>query len=271
MTNKTTSFNKLCLCGKMFTPKGNVTLNCSPACAVRFYPQRNKERQQAKRLAQRQVLYGDRKCRVCGDALDITKQKRHQLCDKEECTKPMALVRLQRPSAPALPCSYTACHHMSQNLQTGYCARHQRLYNHGTLRPLKVRPKCPVGQKRHKGGFFRVKMESGFEWEHRQVMEEHLGRKLLLLEKVYHLNGIRDDNRIENLSLKSRKQCGHKRLTHGYVLLRMRNGEVLEHRHVMEEHLGRQLLKKEQVYHKNGIRDDNRIENLSACSFLNIS
>lgn len=60
----------------------------------------------------------------------------------------------------------------------------------------------------------------GYVPEHRLKIEEKLGRFLVDMEEVHHINGIKDDNRIENLALFDQRS-DHIKLAHGtaYSLL----------------------------------------------------
>jgi hypothetical protein len=60
---------------------------------------------------------------------------------------------------------------------------------------------------------------------------------------------------------------GKETTSNGYIRLNLGSGSrQLEHRFIMEKHLGRKLLKEEHIHHKNGVRNDNNIDNLELIS-----
>lgn len=73
----------------------------------------------------------------------------------------------------------------------------------GCLRDERAASRVGPASSRWKGGLpnKRGYLESGEGLQHRRIMEKVMGRKLYPEETVHHINGIRSDNRLENLEL----------------------------------------------------------------------
>lgn len=95
-------------------------------------------------------------------------------------------------------CSIENCENQSQ--KKSFCPKHYSRY----LRyndPLYDKKLLPSDWKITTNGYKYIKRNGIRIYEHRAIFEDLLNRPLLKNENVHHKNGIRHDNRIENLEL----------------------------------------------------------------------
>jgi len=126
-------------------------------------------------------------------------------CLEPECLEPTysrgyctrhASARRQRGEFSSVPCSVECCPRKA--VTKGLCQGHYRRLQRGQALETPLKEIAPKGSGSiDSNGYRRI----GRRKEHRVVMEQILGRPLKKKEHVHHLNGIKTDNRPENLEL----------------------------------------------------------------------
>ena len=157
----------------------------------------------------------------------------------------------KRHKDPDKACTFQDCGRVSTP-QTGLCYEHNRqMKNTGKLKPIRYR-----GLAKYEGETY-----CSFRYCPKPVQSRgYCGTHYAQWQTGGELKPIHEPGEWSKGSL-----------THGYrklfrTLPSGKKEQILEHRLIMQEHVGRELLPEETVHHINGVRDDNRLENLELWS-----
>lgn len=128
-------------------------------------------------------------------------QSHYKMQLRGEQLKPLRSREASRPKT----CSFDKCEKPHKG--NGLCSGHNyQMKKFGSLKELKTNHPGEWGQWYVNGSGYLMRTKTVnkvriSQLQHRYLMEQKIGRPLLDNENVHHINGIRTDNRLENLEI----------------------------------------------------------------------
>lgn len=145
-------------------------------------------------------------CKTCGETMPI-KVSAYEYNNRKFCSNDCMVSSLRKPA------SYFDCSQCGENT-----VRRKGVAGGYDVTQKFCSKECASESYRKVGGCtdkngYKYSIIAGKQvFEHRAVMEKIIGRKLLSDETVHHKNGVRTDNRPDNLELWSSRHCKGQRI-----------------------------------------------------------